>query len=382
MPYQAWTGIPAHDLGYDLENALTIVSFGAPLLDGWGIPGRFTKLWAEKAAGSTDPQLRLIQIETAFSRTAARAWRWMPIREGSESALASGLAGVLLNQKLVPAQGPIPQVRLTDVAAETGLSIDTIRDLAHLLVERRPALVIARDENPAVAALNVLLGAVGARGGIVRRPSSLQQKTLDASALPKTRAVVIDASVRWDFVPEAGVETFRFAAWDGGSMAGDWLLPAPTFLEDLTDVPSAPTSGSQTYAVAPALVKNAVDLQSAAQFLTNHDARLVPVDKLIHARCEDIFRKRSGNICGRETHPVRQFATVQKLEEELWQGAVWVAEPSSPDNLRVELTEWPTATPVNPTATWTTAWPAPVLPPLASKLYIESALREAPGRNV
>jgi hypothetical protein len=193
---------------------------------------------------------------------------------------------------------------------------------------------------------------------------------------------VIDASVRWDFVPEVGGETFRFAAWDGGSMPADWLLPAPTFLEDLTDVPSAPTSGSQTYAVAPALVKNAADLQSAAQFLTNHDARLVPVDKLIHARCEDIFRKRSGNICGRETHPVRQFATVQKLEEELWQGAVWVAEPSSPDNLRVELTEWPTATPVNPTATWTTAWPAPVLPPLASKLYIESALREAPGRNV
>jgi hypothetical protein len=38
----------------------TIVSFGTPLLDGWGIPGQFTRLWAEQAAGQNDPQLRLI----------------------------------------------------------------------------------------------------------------------------------------------------------------------------------------------------------------------------------------------------------------------------------------------------------------------------------
>ncbi len=146
--YQVRTGIPARDLGYDLENAQTIVSFGAPLLDGWGTPGRFTRLWAEKASGSADPQLRLIQIETTFSRTAARAWRWLPIREGSESALASGLGRVLLEEKLVDARGPVPQASLPDVAAETGLSSEAIRGLAHTLVERRPVLLIARDQNP------------------------------------------------------------------------------------------------------------------------------------------------------------------------------------------------------------------------------------------
>ncbi|MGZ7093792.1 MAG: hypothetical protein ACXVJ2_12260, partial [Candidatus Angelobacter sp.] len=45
-PYESWSGVPAAGLGYDLENAQTIVSFGAPLLDGWATPGRFTRLWA------------------------------------------------------------------------------------------------------------------------------------------------------------------------------------------------------------------------------------------------------------------------------------------------------------------------------------------------
>src|SRR5208337_2573546 len=64
-PYADWSGVPVTALGYDLENARTIVSFGAPLLDGWGTPGRFTRLWSERAAGSTDPQLRLIQVEAS-----------------------------------------------------------------------------------------------------------------------------------------------------------------------------------------------------------------------------------------------------------------------------------------------------------------------------
>ena len=40
--YEAWSGEPTSSLGYDLESAKTIVSFGAPLLDGWGTPGQFT----------------------------------------------------------------------------------------------------------------------------------------------------------------------------------------------------------------------------------------------------------------------------------------------------------------------------------------------------
>ena len=120
-PYETWSGVPASSLGYDLDNTQTVISFGGPLLDGWGTPGRFSRLWAERTAGRTDPQLRLIQIDSELSRTAARAWQWTSIRPGSESALAAGLAAALLEQKLVPARGPIPMVSVEEAATLTGL---------------------------------------------------------------------------------------------------------------------------------------------------------------------------------------------------------------------------------------------------------------------
>ncbi len=128
--------MPASALGYDLENAQTIVSFGAPLLDGWGTPGRLTRLWAERAAGMADPQLRLIQVEPSLSRTSARAWQWIPVPAGGEAALAAGLARVLLEEHLVPARGPMPPLTLAEAAAQTGLTIEAIRNLARTMVAR------------------------------------------------------------------------------------------------------------------------------------------------------------------------------------------------------------------------------------------------------
>ena len=51
--YAGWSGVPVASLGYDLENARTIVSFGAPLLDGWGTPGRLRGLGERLAAPPT-----------------------------------------------------------------------------------------------------------------------------------------------------------------------------------------------------------------------------------------------------------------------------------------------------------------------------------------
>src|SRR5207245_1666920 len=117
-------------------------------------------------------QLRLIQVDSSLSRTASRAWEWISIREESESALASGLARVLVEQNLVPAHSLIPAITLAEAADQTGMSAEQIANLARTLIERTPALVIASEKNPAVAALNIVLGSVGTRGGIVRRSQS------------------------------------------------------------------------------------------------------------------------------------------------------------------------------------------------------------------
>ena len=383
VPYEKWSGVPAAALGYDLENAQTIVSFGAPLLDGWGTPGRFTRMWAERAAGSMDPQLRLIQVEETLSRTAARAWQWIPVRAGTEDALAAGLARVLLEERLVSAGGPMPSLTVADAAAQTGLTSDAIQALARTIVARTPAVAIASDDNPAIVALNVVLGAAGTRGGIVRRSKRAASYISADAAIPSARTVLIDSSVPWDFVPQTDAEVFRFAAWDGGSSKAEWLLPAPGFLEELTDVPTAPTSAIETYAVAPSLAKASAEVQSAAQFLYSLDSSLSTTEKIIHARCEKLFRGRSGTVIGQETTPLAKFASVQKFEEQLWKGAVWVGEPPHAESLRCELKEWPTVAASAHPETWSSRWQAPVLPPLASKLYQESTLREPPEkRNV
>lgn len=381
-PYETWSGVPAAALGYDLENVRTIVSFGAPLLDGWGTPGQFTRLWAERAAGAADPDLRLIQIEPSLSRTAARAWQRSAIHPGGETALAAGIARVLLEEQLVQARDPMPPLTLAQSAEQSGLSTDAIRDLARLIVGRPPVVAIASDDNPSIAALNVLLGAVGTRGGIVQKSKHAKSHLPAESELDSVRAVLIDSSVPWDFVPQTDAEVFRFAAWDGGSSKADWLLPAPGFLEELTDIPTAPTSAIETYAIASSLVKAPPGVQSAAQFLGRVDPDLTPVDKIIHTRCEALFRARAGTLCAQETTPVAMIPSVEKLEEQLRSGAVWMGEPQHPGGLRCKLSEWPQATrsecpPCNSLGTWR----APVLPPLASKLYQESSLREGPERR-
>jgi hypothetical protein len=380
-PYAQWTGIPVNSLGYDLENARTIVSFGAQLLDGWGVPGRFTHLWSERAAGKTDPQLRLVQIEPTLSRTATNAWRWAPICQGTEALLAASLAKILIEGHLVSVPGPLPSASLTEAATQTGLTPTAIRDLACAMVESRPTVVIGADENPAVAALNVLLGSLGARGGIVKVPATPFAMPRYPSTHSTPRAVLVDSIVPWETVAPSGSEVFRFVAWDGGGNRADWLLPAPGFLEESTDLTTPPTSAVAIYGFTPSLLTPPLPVKTAAEFLQQIDSSLPTVDQTIHTRCEGIFRARRGTVHAEKQSPVASLESAAKLEEALRAGGVWVDEPSSASASKCTLREWPTESPTRTSGNWANAWAPPVMPTLAAKLYRESSLREAPQRN-
>jgi hypothetical protein len=323
--------------------------------------------------------MRVFQIESSLSRTAAKAYRWIAIRPGSEGALATAIARVRLEGKIVSAAGPMPITTVADAATQTGLETNAIRELARAILEHSPVVAIANDNHPEIAALNVMPGEVGARGGIVRR-SRNQPSHASAAGVTSARAVLLDSSVPWDFVPPIDAEVFRFCAWNGGPNKADWLLPAPGFLEELTDVPSAPTSGVETYGVAPSLSKAAHETRSTAEFLESMDSTLGSAEAIIHARCRDLFHRHVGAVHSGQEIPTSRFASVAKLEEQLWSGAVWVGEPASGEKIRCALKQWPAAdagSSLDPRANWV----APVMPPLASKLYQESDLREAQGRN-
>jgi hypothetical protein len=101
---------------------------------------------------------------------------------------------------------------------------------------------------------------------------------------------------------------------------------------------------------------------------------LTTAEKIIHSRCEELFRARIGVLQAQERTPVAKFDSAQKIEEQLSKGAVWIGGPGIP-GFKCVLKEWPSVNPSD-SENSSTIWPAPVLPPLATKLYRESSLRE------
>lgn len=169
------------EIGLNLEGANLILSFGTPLLDGWGPTGRRLH-WLR--GGSRRP--RIIQAENRCSPTAAAADRWLPLKPGSEAALALGIAHVLIREGFFDqgrvesraldfSDGGMPGYRTlvagfppVKAAAITGLKPEVIVETARVLSGRGPSLVIGwgdpgggplgREEEIAIWGLNFLLG--------------------------------------------------------------------------------------------------------------------------------------------------------------------------------------------------------------------------------
>ncbi|HUT70254.1 MAG TPA: molybdopterin-dependent oxidoreductase [Desulfatiglandales bacterium] len=84
---------------FDLENSDFILSFGCPLLDGWGGAGRMQSAWRELAGNGARNKAYLVQIDQRASRTALRADQWLAPFPGTEAALAMGIAHVIIKEK-------------------------------------------------------------------------------------------------------------------------------------------------------------------------------------------------------------------------------------------------------------------------------------------
>jgi anaerobic selenocysteine-containing dehydrogenase len=85
---------------FALEEASFVLSFGANLLEGWGAFGRMMAAYDEwlETKPFTSPT-KFVQVESRCSMTAAKADEWVPIRPGTEAALALGMAHVLIRDQ-------------------------------------------------------------------------------------------------------------------------------------------------------------------------------------------------------------------------------------------------------------------------------------------
>ncbi len=177
-------------IGYDFENARTVLSFGAPLFEGWNSLGRMAgvkRLWNNL---SRERRPRFFHAESNHSTTASMADKWLAIRPGSEAALALGLGHVLLKENLVDSESiggnasDLPGYqKLVDmfepkkVSELTGLDVGDIVTTARTLARETPSVAVVGggagagplgvEEETAVMGLNLLLGSYGKAGGVL-----------------------------------------------------------------------------------------------------------------------------------------------------------------------------------------------------------------------
>lgn len=186
---------------YDLERAELVLSFGAPLFESWWSPLQAFVAFADPTRAD-ERRPRFVQVDTRFSRTAARAQEWVGIRPGTHAVLALGIAYVLIRDELIDAdflsrhvsgfedftddQGR-PQegyrslvmrhYRSEEVSATTGVPVERIASLARAFAQSRPALAVCGADVTlapngllaalAVHSLNVLTGSVNRPGGVL-----------------------------------------------------------------------------------------------------------------------------------------------------------------------------------------------------------------------
>ncbi len=193
-------GIPRRP-SYDLEQAEFVLSFGASLFESWWSPLQAFVAFSNPGGGNGQRR-RFVQIDTRFSRTAARAHDWIGIRPGTHAVLALGIAYVLIRDELFdadfvsrhvsgfedfvddhgrPVEGYRSRVvrnyRTEEVSVITGVPVERITSLARALAEGGRQVSVCGAEvmfsrngllaGLAVHSLNVLLGSVNRPGGVL-----------------------------------------------------------------------------------------------------------------------------------------------------------------------------------------------------------------------
>jgi len=217
-------------IGYDLEGANFILSFGSGLLEGWGSPVRVIQAHSKWRSGPTQERVQVVQIEPRLSNTAAKADQWLPINPGTEAALALGLANVIIRESMYSVrfieeysfgfedwtdsdgtrhQGFKSLVQSEyspeKVEAITGIAADDIVKLARKFsMSERPLAVWGRGKamTPgslydcmAVDALNALMGNLNKPGGISIRPEVETASWPDVELDDKAKASLLNPRI-------------------------------------------------------------------------------------------------------------------------------------------------------------------------------------------
>jgi anaerobic selenocysteine-containing dehydrogenase len=280
---------------FDLARTRHVVGFGADFLGTWNSPVAQSFGYGEMRQGHPQTRGTFVQIEARMSQTGANADEWVPVRPGTEGVLALGIARVIMQNKLRPAEaagqaGSVIEgwgTGLDGFAPEqveqiTGVAAKRIDRLAREFAERRPAVAIVGGAPLAhtnglftalaVNALNALAGSVGIEGGVnfmphagaaarvavegARAAADTGRQVLtgdNVARLGSAKVLLLDGANPVFASPKAWrvretVERIPFIAsfgsfLDDTSVLADVILPDHSFLESWTD--ALPEAGAR-----------------------------------------------------------------------------------------------------------------------------------------
>ncbi len=369
------------DLAVNLAAAKTVLSFGAPLFDGWGTPGNVI----EAPEG-----FRLIQAEPVESRTAVMADEWLPIRPGSEVTLARAIASVLNGQPL------------HDAPLETGVSEQKMIDIAHELAAGGPSLVLDAAGRPEILALNRLSGALGHT--IVKRreapvPDAWKNAAaaVDLASLPdhSVRVLLIDESAPGPYLPWSAIEEKLVPdhplvvafSWSPGGYArhARFVVPTAVYPEAVDDIPPAVDSPQAMFRLSASLLHPPAGVVNPADFVA--ELASIQSENALRERSDAIHKSCRGTLF--TYADCKSVPTKDVKPADFWkalnEGACWIDSP--PEHAQVPTLPLDAA-PARPSAD---NLPLAIVmadsrtgcdSPILSKLYQESNLRLSVNRAI
>ena len=175
---------------FDLANAKSILSFDADFLMGWISQVQLSRGYGDFRQGDGRERGHFVHLGSRFSGTAANADEWVPVKPGSEGKLALAIAYVIIKDGKASATGAAIFGTTGDldtyapdrVAAETGVTAERIIQIARDFAARQPGVAFGGGSAgaqtnglfnlTAIYALNLLVGNVGQKGGVILNPPS------------------------------------------------------------------------------------------------------------------------------------------------------------------------------------------------------------------
>lgn len=86
--------------GYDLENTRFFMVFGAGFLEAWQPTTYLLRMYGAMRRGRPGRRAKIVVVDPRHGVGASKADEWIPIRPGTDAALALGMARVMVKEKL------------------------------------------------------------------------------------------------------------------------------------------------------------------------------------------------------------------------------------------------------------------------------------------